>query len=135
MIARGFMLIEIMLTVATSILAAIAGFALLARVESRVQRETELMVAADMACSALALIESGAATAENLHGSVQSDVISLDDIQAGAFVRDGRYRIEIESTPTQWQGLLQLDVTILDIESDTALYSVSQLVQQAGGVL
>ena len=133
MIARGFMLIEIMLAVAASILAAIAGFALLARVESRVQRETELMVAADMACSALALIESGAATAENLHGSVQSDVISIDDVQAGAFVRDGKYRIGIESSPTQWQGLLQLDVTILDIESDTALYSVSQLVQQADG--
>ncbi|PHQ82953.1 MAG: hypothetical protein COB69_00050 [Phycisphaera sp.] len=130
---RGFMLLEIMLAVAAAVLAAVAGFALLSRIQSRVERESERLIASDMACSVLALIESRAATAENLHGSVQTAVISLDDVESGAFVRDPVFRIEIESTPTQWAGLVQMDVSVLRVEDDSVAYTASQLVRQSGG--
>jgi hypothetical protein len=132
---RGFMLLEIMLAVAAAVLAAVAGYALLARIQNRVNSDSDRLVANDIACSVLALIESGAATAENLHGSVQSTVISLDDIQSGTLVRDPVFRIVIESTPTQWSGLVQLDVSVLRVESDSVLYSVSQLVRLSGDEL
>lgn len=132
---RGFMLLEIMLAVAAAVLAAVAGFALLSRIQSRVNQESERVVAADIACSALALIESRAATAENLHGSVQSRVISLEEAQAGVLVQEPVYRLEIETTPSQWAGLTQIDVSVLRVSDDSVVYTASQLVRQAGGAM
>lgn len=132
MTRRGFLLLEIMLAVALAVLAAVAGFALLARLSDRVRQEQDRLIGADMACSALALIESGVATPENLHGSVQTGVISLEDVQAGALVRDPEYRLEIDTSQTQWAGLLQVDVSVLRVDDERVVYAASQLVRQGG---
>ncbi|GAB5495287.1 MAG: hypothetical protein Phyf2KO_03670 [Phycisphaerales bacterium] len=123
-----------MLSVALAVLAAVAGFALLTRLSDRVQSDEDRLAGADMACSALALIESGVVTPENLHGAVQARVISLDSVESGVLVRNPTYRIEIDTNPTQWTGLTQVDVAVLRIEADERLvYSASQLVRQGRG--
>lgn len=128
---RGFLLLEIMLSVALAVLAAVAGFALLARISDRVERDRDRLAGADMACSALALIEAGIVTPENLHGSVQAGVISLDSVESGQLVRDPVYRLEVDTNPTQWSGLIQVDVAVLRVDEDEhVVYSASQLVRQ-----
>lgn len=130
---RGFMLLEILLAVTAAVMVAIAGYALLGRVSDRVSRAGSLLEASDLASSALALIEAGVSTPENLHGSVHKRAISLDDLEAGAMVRDPVYRLEIVTTPSQLAGLVQVDVSVLPIEGESALYTASQLVPSRGG--
>ncbi len=132
--ARGFLLLEVMLAVTLSVLAGVAGFALLARLSDRVTRSQDTLVASDIACSALAMIESGVATAENLHGSVQTDVIALEDAGSGTLVRDPSFTLEIDTAPTQWTGLVQVDVRVLRVEDESEVYAVSQLIRSEGGL-
>ncbi|RNC81518.1 MAG: hypothetical protein ED559_06920 [Phycisphaera sp.] len=128
---RGFMLLEIMLSVALAVLAAVAGFALLARISERVQREQDRLAGADMVSSALALIESGIVSPENLHNSVQTGVISLEPVESGQLIRDPVYRLNVDTTPTQWSGLIQVDVAVLRLDDEEqVVYSASQLVRQ-----
>lgn len=133
MTRRGFMLLEILLAVTATVMVAIAGYGLLDRVSGRVARATQQIEASDLACSALAMIEAGAATPENLHGSLHRGVISLESTEAGVMVRDPKYRLEIETEPSQWSGLLQVDVSVLAPEGDEVLYRASQLVPTRGG--
>ncbi|NEO28292.1 MAG: hypothetical protein F6K03_15785, partial [Kamptonema sp. SIO4C4] len=109
---------EIMLSVALAVLAAVAGFALLMRISDRVQHEQDRLAGADMASSALALIESGIVTAENLHNSVQTGVISLESVESGRLIRDPVYRLEVDTNPTHWSGLIQVDVAVLRVDDD-----------------
>lgn len=132
--ARGFLLLEVMLAVTLSVLAGVAGFALLTRLSDRVTRSQDTLVASDIACSALAMIESGIATAENLHGSVQTDVIALEAAGSGTLVRDPSFTLEIDTAPTQWTGLVQVDVRVLRVEDEAEVYAVSQLIRSEGGL-
>ena len=130
---RGFMLLEILLAVTAAVMVATAGYALLDRVSGRVRQSSERLAASDLACSALALMEAGLATPENLNGSLHRDVISLDDVEAGVMVRDPRFTLEIETTPSQWSGLVQVDVRVLSAESEVVLYEASQIIPSRGG--
>lgn len=133
---RGFLLMEIMLSVALAVLAAVAGFALLTRISDRVQHEQDRLVGADMASSALALIESGIATPENLHNSVQTGVISLESVESGQLIRDPVFRLEVDTNPTKWSGLIQVDVSVLRVDDEEqVVYTASQLVRQRRGGL
>ncbi len=130
---RGFMLLEILLAVTAAVMVAIAGYALLDRVSGRVRQSSERLEASDLACSALALMEAGLATPENLNGSLHRDVISLEGVEAGVMVREPRYRLEIETTPGKWAGLVQVDVKVLPAEGELVVYEVSQLIPSRGG--
>lgn len=127
------MLLEILLAVTAAVMVATAGYALLGRVSDRVARAGQRLEACDLACSALALIEAGIATPENLNGSVHRRAISLEEVEAGVMVRDPVYRLEIMTTPTRWAGLIQVDVSVLPIESGAVCYTASQLLPSAGG--
>ena len=128
MTRRAVVLLEVMLAVAAVVFAATAGYALLDRIDHRLARSSELLEASDLANSALALIESGIASPENLHGTLHGRVVSLESVVAGEFVRDPVYRLEIETEPTQWTGLLRVDVLVLEVESDRLVLRASQLV-------
>lgn len=130
---RGFMLLEILLAVTAAVMVAIAGYALLDRVSGRVARASQQIEASDLACSALAMIEAGVASPENLHGSLHHGVISLENTEAGVMVRDPRYRLEVETEPSRWAGLVQVDVSVLPAEGDEVLYRASQLIPSRGG--
>ncbi len=130
---RGFMLLEILLSVTAAVMVSIAGYALLDRVSGRVSQSSQRLEASDLACSALALMESGLATPENLNGSLHRRVISLENVEAGVMVREPKYRLEIETTPSKWAGLVQVDVVVLSAEDEEALYRVSQLIPSRGG--
>lgn len=129
---RGFMLLEILLAVTAAVMVAIAGYALLGRVGDRVERASRLLEASDLACSSLALIEAGVSTPENLHGSVHQGAISLEGVEAGAMVRDPEYRLEVVTTPSQWAGLVQVDVSVVPVEGEVAIYTASQLLPSRG---
>ncbi|MCA9272673.1 MAG: hypothetical protein KDA31_06480 [Phycisphaerales bacterium] len=131
---RGFMLLEILLAATAATLVAIAGFALLDRVRSRVVQASERVEMSDLACSALAMMEAGLVSPENLHGSLHRGVISLESVEAGVMVRDPKYRLEIDSTPSAWSGLVQVDVSVFAPEGDSVLYTVSQLIPTRGSV-
>ena len=88
----------------------------------------------DLACSALAMMEAGLVSPENLHGSLHRGVISLESVEAGVMVRDPKYRLEIDSTPSAWSGLVQVDVSVFAPEGDSVLYTVSQLIPTRGSV-
>lgn len=130
---RGFMLLEILLAVTAAVMVATAGYALLDRVSRRVMQSSERLAASDLACSAMAMMEAGLATPENLNGSLQRDVLALEDVGAGVMVRDPKYRLEIETTPSQWAGLVQVDVRVLPVEGEVVLYEASQLIPSRGG--
>lgn len=132
---RGFMLLEILLAVTAAVLVAVAGYALLGRVGDRVERSSRVLEAGALASSALALMEAGLATPENLHGSVHGRAISLDDVEAGVLVRDPVYRLEVSTSPSAIGGLVQVDVSVLpaDEESERVLWRVSQLLPSGGG--
>ena len=132
---RGFMLLEILLATTAAVLVAIAGFALLDRVRSRVVQATERVEMSDLACSALAMMEAGLVSPENMHGSLHRGVISLEDVEAGVMVRDPKYRLDVESTPGAWAGLVQVDVSVLKPEGDDVLYRASQIIPSRGGGL
>ena len=132
---RGFMLLEILLAVSAAVLVAVAGYALLGRVSDRVARAERVIEAGDLASSALAMMEAGLATPENLHGSLHGRVISLDGIDAGVLVRDPVYRLEVATTPSAFAGLVQVDVSVLpaDERSEAVLFRASQLMPSGGG--
>lgn len=133
--SRGFMILEILLAVTAAVLVSIAGYALLGRVGDRVERSSRVLEAGSLASSALALMEAGLATPENLHGSVHGRVISLEEVEAGVLVRDPVYRLEVSTTPSAIGGLVQVDVSVLpaDEESERVLWRVSQLMPSGGG--
>ena len=132
MMRRGVVLLEVMLAVAAVVLAATAGYALLDRIDHRLARSSEQLEASDLANSALALIESGIASPENLHGSLHGRVISLESVVAGELVRDPEYRLEIETEPTKWSGLVRVDVLVIGVDSDRVVSRASQVVPAAG---
>lgn len=127
---RGQLLLELLLSVAIFVAAAITISSMVRRAQDSLRQARDQSMAADLAQSALARIESGIATPEALNGPAPDWPSDDPDAPAGFDDRPptGFWRIEIATEPSTFPGLTKLAVTAR--RDDPALPPVSFTLHQ-----
>ncbi len=110
---RGQLLLELLLSVAIFVAAAITISSIVRRAQDSLRQARDQHVAADLAHSALARIESGLATPESLSGPVPEWPSDDPDAPTGFddALPTGAWRIEIATEASQFPGLTKVSVT------------------------
>lgn len=130
---RGQLLLELLLSVAIFVAAAITISSIVRRAQDSLRQTRDQHVAADLAQSALARIESGLATPESLNGPVPD--WPSDDPDAPTGFDDapptGAWRIEIATEASAFPGLTRVSVTARrdDPTLPPASFTMHQLVR------
>lgn len=140
---RGSVLLEVLVAVAILVGSGTAIMAAADRGERLLRRSRDHAQAADLARSVLSAMEAGLVTPQNAPAAVRSGPagaawLALDP-DAGlpeAAAGEGRWRVEVESEPTEWPGLARVLVKVFDARAasrdaggERAVYSVAQLVR------
>lgn len=130
---RGQLLLELLLSVAIFVAAAITISSIVRRAQDSLRQARDQHVAADLAQTALARIESGLATPESVNGPVPD--WPSDDPDAPTGFDDaaptGVWRIEITTEASQFPGLTKVSVTARrdDPTLPPASFTLHQLVR------
>jgi Tfp pilus assembly protein PilV len=121
-VRRGAILLETIVAISLFVMAAITIYAALARSAEAVERSRSSEHAADLARSAMAMIEAGLATPESLNGpltpakaamGLAADEDALDGGVADtstAAAGDAAWELEISSEPSGYDGLTLIGV-------------------------
>lgn len=130
----GSILLECVLALALFIAVGMAVLAMTSRAAGSLEAVRDAQIAADIACSTMAQLEAGIATAETLHGPVPA----WRDERDGAFddslqVETG-WRVEIETQPSEFDGLTSVRVRAFrhppgEPERQLGGYTLHQLVR------
>ncbi len=149
--ARGALLLEVMLAITLFVMGAIAILALLNDSTSGLASTRDAVRAADLARSAMARIEAGIGSVRTEHGPVplwEDDLEAHDDLSGTSEIGEGfadtpprpsLWRIEVESEPTDFDGLTRVTVRAIkqaapNSTTVTASYTLHQLVRMADRV-
>ena len=129
---RGAVLLECVLALALFVSAGMAVLALMDGAVRSVERTRDLETAVDLARSAIAKIEAGIATAEELDGPVpiwrdEEDATFDDELP-----EPGPWSLEITTEPAQFEGLQRVRVRAIrrepSSEREEASFVLDQLV-------
>ena len=110
---RGVVLLEILLSLAVFVGAALAVGGAVGRAMSSLARAQERTMAADLAWSAVAQVEAGVLTPGALNGPVEGDPA---------------WALDVETTPTAHGSLVLLEVSARRAGSEAAVYTARHLV-------
>lgn len=110
---RGVVLLEILLSLAVFVGAALAVSGAVGRTLSSLSRAQERTIAADLAWSAVAQVEAGVLTPAALNGPAELDP---------------GWEIAVDTTPTAHGRLVLLEVSVRPTGSAAAVYTARQLI-------
>ncbi len=140
---RGSVLLEVLVAIAILVGSGTAIMAAADRGERLLRTSRDHAQAADLARSVLSAMEAGLVTPQNAPAAVRSGPagaawLSLDpdaglpETPSG----EGRWRVEVESEPTEWAGLARVSVRVFDGRAasrdgaaERPVYTVAQLVR------
>ena len=143
---RGSVLLEVLVAVAILVGAGSAIMAASDRGERLLRRSRDTAQAADLARSILSAVEAGLVTPQNAPASVRSGragaawlALDPDNNLPETPTGEGRWKVEVESEPTEWTGLAKLTVHVFDTrpgrdaaaEASTPAFSLTQIVRLA----
>lgn len=139
---RGGILFEVIIAISLFVMAAITMLGSMSRAAAAVQRTRDEERAADLARSAVAMMEAGLASPESLDGPVSAAKAALglaagdDSLDAGAgMIASGptEWELEIATEPTSWDGLTRVSVKAIKRAAgggrEKASYTLYQLVR------
>lgn len=142
---RGWVLLEMMISLAIFVMTAIAMLSAMDRGLSSAERTRDQAKAVDLAVSTMVKLEAGLGTVQSLVGPVPawepplaSDEGMFDESAPGGFSEtipeDSMWEIEIDTVRSEFPGLTNVTVTVLKragvgSESLVASYSLHQLVR------
>ncbi len=145
-IARGWVLLEMMVSLAIFAMTALAVLAAIDRGLSSAERTRGQAQAVDLATSTMVKLEAGLGTVQNLAGPVpawEPPLVSdgpFDESAPGGFSEtlpaESLWEIEIDTIRSEFPGLTHVTVTVVkraspDSESLVASYTLHQLVRLA----
>ncbi len=139
MTRRGAILLEMLLAVALFAMAGLAIYGALDRAVDGSISTRERLRGADVAWSAIALIEAGVARPESLEGPVTERSPLWSGADPGARVdaaaTDRGWSLRIETEPGRFRGTTVVAVTAVrqEGESESDWYTARQLVRLDGG--
>lgn len=141
MARRGAILLELLLAVALLAMAGMAVYGAIGRATENAARARDRLRAADLAWSAVALVESGLARAETLEGPIgASSPLRTEQEGSGGFDSDAGsfegWELSIETAPSRFVGLVELRITAIRRvgERVAASESARQLVRADAGL-
>jgi hypothetical protein len=141
---RGALLLEGMLALAIFVMMAIAILTMLERTTAGLRQTRDAARAADLARSAMAMLESGLATPRMLNGPVRSWVEAAERADPMAFgfgptprPHEAPWEIQIEIDPSPFEGLTHVSVHAYrragrNADQYVASYRLRQLVRLSG---
>jgi len=138
---RGAILLEMLLAVVLFAMAGLAIYGALDRAADGAISTRERLRGADLAWSAIAIIECGIARAESLDGPVTERSPLWSGPTSGAGVdassADAEWSLRIESEPGPFRNTTIISVTAsrLEGESQRDWYTARQLVREPGGAV
>lgn len=142
--ARGWVLLEMMVSLAIFVMTATAVLSALDRGLSSAERTRDRAKAVDLALSTMVKLEAGLGTVQSLVGPVpawEPPLVSegpFDESAPGGFSEtipeDSMWEVEIDTMRSEFPGLTLVTVTVvkragLDSESLVASYTLHQLVR------
>lgn len=141
MARRGAILLELLLAVALLAMAGMAVYGAIGRAAENAARARDRLRAADLAWSAVALVESGLARAETLEGPIGANSpLRTEQEGSGGFDSDAGsfegWELSIETSPSRFVGLVELRITAIKRvgERVAASETARQLVRADAGL-
>jgi type II secretory pathway pseudopilin PulG len=139
---RGGVLFEVIIAISLFVMAAITMLGAMSRAAAAVQRTRDEERAADLARSAIAMMEAGLASPESLNGPVSPAKAALGlaasedalDSGSGAMtMAASEWELEIQTEQTEWDGLTRVSVRAIKRATggtgERASYTLHQLVR------
>lgn len=130
---RGGLLLEVMISMALFIGAALVILRVMGEARSSLQRSVVLQQAVDLAMTRLVELELGLVSLADLRAMGRQERGEFEDLEASV----GPLGIRVRTERTQWDGLVLLELDVLDPEridpygDDLVVHSVRTLVRIA----
>ena len=118
---RGSVLLEVLFAVAILVGSGTAIMAAADRGERLIRRGRDQSQASDLARSVMAAVEAGLVTPQNAPASVRCGPVGAawltldpDNRLPESVAGEARWSVEVESEPTEWNGLARVRVLVMD---------------------